>query len=156
MPKNRFPDSIEKRELRRMDGRQLRKFRERIQLPGGLAYCGMPSVEFLDVLEWATELKHVEAIEYDKDTYDDMLIQWPNVNVAATFKSHQMNVYDYLKTSTETFDLHNLDFYSGFLNAKGGGGSNATESLRELIARHAKKQHSFVLIATFNVRQTGI
>lgn len=156
MPKNRFPDSIEKRELRRIDARQLRKFRERMQLSGGLTYCGMPSVEFLDVVEWSAELKHVEAIEYDKDTYDDMLIQWPNVRVAATFTGHQANIYDYLKSATQTFDLYNLDFYSGFLNTKGTGGSNATESLRELIARHANKAHSFVLIATFNVRQTGI
>ncbi len=152
MPKNRFPDSREKRELRRIDSRLIHKFRERMQLPT-LSYCGMPSVEFLDVLAWATELGRVEAVEYDKDTYDDMRLQWKNLGLPIACNCHLDNIYDYVGNTTETFDLYNLDFYGGFLNRKKTGGSNATESLRQLVARHGTKPHSFILITTFQVRQ---
>jgi hypothetical protein len=131
----------------------MRKFKERMQLPA-LSYCGMPSVEFLDVLAWSSELSRVEAIEYDEDTYDDMRLQWKNLALPIACNCHLDNIYDYIGNTTETFDLYNLDFYGGFLNRKKTGGSNATESLRQLVARHGSKSHSFILITTFQVRQS--
>src|ERR1700741_1022012 len=145
MPANRFPDSVEKRELRRIDGRNIQKFRTNAQLTG-LSYCGMPSVEFLDVLAWRSEIRRVEAIEYDQETYNDMQIQWKNLSIPVEYKCVFGNVYEYLRSSTETFDLYNLDFYGGFLNQKKDGSANATEALRALIARHGARAHSFILI----------
>jgi hypothetical protein len=101
-------------------------------------------------------IRHVEAVEYDQDTYDDMCLQWKSLNLPLTFNSHLENIYDFLHRSSATYDLYNLDFYGGFLNLKKGGGSNATDALRAVIGRHGHKQHSFVLIATFNIRESGI
>src|SRR5258708_38771090 len=73
MPKNRFPDTREKRELRRRD---LRRMKELADIVGSsLAYCGLPSVEFLDVVCWSDLIKSVTAFENDPDALSDMLIE---------------------------------------------------------------------------------
>lgn len=156
MPKNRFPDSPEKREIRRIDARLIERFKSKPNVVSGLSYCGMPSVEFLDVIAWSNSLSHVEAIEYDAEVHEDMMLQWKSLALPLTFKSHVQNVYEYLSKTSDTFDVYNLDFYGGFLNPKKKGGANATDSLRALIARHGQKQHSFVLVATFNIRESGM
>jgi hypothetical protein len=74
MPKNRFPDSVEKRELRRRDERRIAELASARGKPG-LRYCGMPSVEYLDVIEWKEHVSAVTAVEYDADVLSDMRIQ---------------------------------------------------------------------------------
>lgn len=65
MPHNRFPDTKEKRELRRRDGRRLRDL---VKLLGRkLEYCGLPSVELLDVEAWKDCLELVTAFEDDQE-----------------------------------------------------------------------------------------
>jgi hypothetical protein len=155
MPKNRFPDSRAKRELRRVDARRIHSFREQLQLHA-LSYCGMPSVEFLDVLEWAPDLYRVAAVEYERDVLDDMRLQWKNLAVPLECHFHPGNIYDYLRDCAEVFDLYNLDFYGGFLNRKGDGSANATDALAAMIARQGGKKRSFILVATFHARQNLI
>src|SRR5207253_192270 len=78
MPLNRFPDTAEKRELRRRDARLLRQYRERVGHE--LDYCGMPSVEFLDVEQWKSCIRSVVAVEYDPDVLEDVKIERDNKN----------------------------------------------------------------------------
>src|SRR5687767_1852638 len=81
MPKNNFPDSAAKRELRRQDARRLSSFQSEKGFPLGLHYCGMPSVEFLDIKAWQGVLRSVCAIEYDKDMLQDMRIEWDRLSL---------------------------------------------------------------------------
>ena len=116
MPRNRFRDTKEKRELRRRDGRRLR---ERVKLLGRrLAYCGLPSVEFFDVEAWKDCLESVTAFESDPETYEDMLIERDrrNYSFPVTINPDNINnVLDFLCTAKYCFDLYNLDFFGGFV-----------------------------------------
>src|SRR4051812_16569248 len=73
MPTNRFPDSREKRELRRRDARRLAEY---VAENGGrLDYCGLPSVEYLDVEAWRPFIRSVTAFESDEASCDDMIVE---------------------------------------------------------------------------------
>ena len=78
MPRNRFPDTQEKRELRRRDGRLLEE--QAARLTRSLDYCGMPSVEFLDVEAWKPYIRSVLAVEYEPEVMEDMCIERDNRN----------------------------------------------------------------------------
>lgn len=159
MPINRFPDSPEKRELRRRDRRLIRSFCEEQKLTAGAAYCGMPSVEFLDVRAWQDSLCSVCAVENDEDVLHDMELQWDLLELKLPVQFESADILHYLQASHQTYDLYNCDFYGGFIykaKTKGEAAtSKCTEAIRALIDRHRKVQRSFLLIATFNVRDTG-
>ena len=155
MPKNRFPDSVEKRELRRIDRRLLERFLNKRGTERRLTYCGMPSVEHLDIKEWSELLEHVVAIEYCDDVASDMQIEWGRLGLLMPYELNICNIYDFLRDTVQVFDVYNLDFYGGFLYEKNSGGSNATEALRALITRHAAAHKGFVLISTFNARENA-
>jgi len=157
MPKNRFPDSTEKRELRRQDGRHLTAFQAETNLALGLTYCGMPSVEFLDVREWVKCLRSVHAVEIDPDVLTDMEIQWNTLNLKQPLQLiGPVDIHDYLQSSSDCFDVYNLDLYGGFYFKRGKTVPKSVDTIRQLVARHGKARRSFVLICTFNARDTGV
>jgi hypothetical protein len=155
MPNNNFPDSAAKRELRRQDARRLAAFQSEKGFPSGLNYCGMPSVEFLDVQAWQSVLRSVCALEYDQDMLQDMRIEWDRLCLDLPIHFVKNDILDFLKTSNDVYDLYNLDFYGGFLHANNRGASRCADAIRNLISRQASRANSFVLIATFNVRDKG-
>jgi hypothetical protein len=157
MPKNRFPDSPEKRELRRRDGRIISRFRSSYA-GAGLHYCGMPSVEYLDILEWQDNIREVTAVEYDGETLSDMRIQWSRLGLDSKIECNwlQGDILDVLTSSSRAFDLYNLDFYAGFVYRSKDGNARCTEAVKSLITTQAKAEKSFILITTFNVRDKGL
>lgn len=155
MPKNRFPDSLAKRELRRQDARKLAAFQQQRELFLGLNYCGMPSVEFLDVVAWRNVLRSVCAVEVDNDVLDDMHIQWDILSLGLPIRFVKSDILDFLQNTSDCYDFYNLDFYGGFLNLGRKGVSRCIDALRSLFARHSARNHSFALITTFNVRDSG-
>lgn len=156
MPKNRFPDTREKRELRRRD---LRKMKELADIVGGsLDYCGLPSVEFLDVVCWQEVIKSVTAFENNPDSLADMqiqrdLLQFPFLVVINP--SEQDNLLEYLINEQYCFGLYNLDFFGGLVYQTKDEGCKTTNALRQLFSHQARNRQSFVLISTFNVRDCG-
>ena len=60
----------------RAHARRLAAFRSKNGPASGLAYCGMPCVEFLDVKAWKQELASVYAVELKEEVLSDMRIQW--------------------------------------------------------------------------------
>jgi hypothetical protein len=157
VPRNQFPDSLEKRELRRRDARIIAKFRA-THAPLGLHYCGMPSIEYLDILEWQDDIRAITAVEYDIDTLSDMRIQWNGTGLDSKIQSklHQGDISEFLLNSELAFDLYNLDFYAGFVYGSKSGKARCTEAIKQLIATQAKSQKSFLLIVTFNLRDKGL
>lgn len=155
MPSNKFPDSLEKRELRRQDARRLESFKLQNNLATGLSYCGMPSIEFLDIKAWRNNLHSVCALEFDSDNLADMRIEWDNLSLSLPIEFINADVLDYLLTTDKVFDIYNLDFYGGFVNRNKSGNPRCVKAIKNLIDRQATKQTSFILIATFNVRDTG-
>jgi len=115
----------------------------------------MPSVEFLDVREWRSSLRSVDAVEHDGDVAKDMRLTWPTFDIQVPVKLHEVNVTKYLKSTSEVYDIYNLDFYGGFLNETKSGASNTADAIRALIYREGESQHSFVLITTFNIRENA-
>jgi hypothetical protein len=156
MPRNRFPDSPEKRELRRRD---LRKIRELAGVVGdSLDYCGLPSVEFLDVVCWHEVIRSVTGFEKDPDTRTDMDIERDKLQfpfpVQINPKDYD-NILAYLAAETYKYGLYNIDLYSGAVYSSKDGENKSTVALRQLFSQQAKNRQSFVLICTFNVRDTG-
>lgn len=155
MPANRFPDSLAKRELRRRDARGIKSFRSTHGIQLGLTYCGMPSVEFLDVAAWRAELRSVCAVEMEEDVLSDMRIEWDRRTFDTPIDFVQGNVLEFLLNTNEVYDLYNLDFYGGFVYPTAEGNSRCVDAIRNLIRRQSQRNHSFILIATFNVRDKG-
>jgi hypothetical protein len=155
MPKNPFPDSLPKRELRRRDARRIAQFRAIHGPANGLAYCGMPSVEFLDVRAWRQELASVYAVELKDDILSDMRIEWDRLGLELPIEfDGPTNVIGHLVKTERVFDLYNLDFYGGFIYPSKDK-VKCVDAISSLVARHDRARRSFVLIVTFNVRDKG-
>ena len=155
MPKNRFPDSLPKRELRRRVARRISVFRETKGLPLGLSYCGMPSVEFLDVQAWRESLRSVCAVEIDSEVLSDMRIQWDSLALGLPIHFVHTDILEFLYNTNDCYDLYNLDFFGGLINPTSTGKSRCVDAIRSLIHRQWARSQSFILIATFNVRDRG-
>src|SRR5215208_4808190 len=106
MPANRFPDSPEKRALRKRDGRLIERFVKRIGRQ--LDYVGMPSVEYLDVEAWRPSLRSVLALEYDAEVAEDMRIERDRRQFPFSVKVDDGEICDYLAKCKEPFDVYNL------------------------------------------------
>ncbi len=157
MPQNRFSDSVEKRQLRRRDLRQIQEFCKSRGLTAGAAYFGMPSVEFLDVREWRSTLRSVFAVEYDSDVLSDMKTNLDLLGLTLPVEFCEGDVLDVLMNHNACYDVYNCDFYGGFIYQPGKqmARSRSTEAIRSLVERHRRQQRSFLFITTFNVRDTG-
>jgi hypothetical protein len=133
VPRNRFPDTKEKRELRRRDARKLR---ELVKLLGRkLEYCGLPGVEFLDVEGWKDCLESVIAFEYDFDTYNDMLIERDRRDYPFPITINPRNIsniLDFLHNEKYCFDLYNLDFFGGLVYPRKKESFRTTEAFRRI------------------------
>src|SRR6266550_181690 len=103
MPSNRFPDTPEKRELRRRDRRRIEQVAAARAIPR-LQYCGMPSVEYLDVIEWRDYLRSVMAVEYDPEVLSDMRIQWGKIGreLGIPMDWELGNILDFLSSTPKT------------------------------------------------------
>jgi hypothetical protein len=156
MPKNRFPDSLPKRELRRRVARRISAFREAKNLPLRLSYCGMPSVEFLDVQVWQDSLRSVCAVEIDSEILSDMRVQWDSLALGLPIHFVNADVLEFLYSTNDCYDLYNLDFFGGLINPTSTGKSRCVEAIRNLIHRQSTRSHSFILVVTFNVRDRGV
>lgn len=150
---NPFPDSKEKRELRRRDRHLLREFMSATG-KSGLRYCGLPSVEFLDVREWASLLSTVTAVEIVPKVADAMRLQIELQDFGMPVNIVQQDLYRYVK-GPEIFDLYNLDFFKGMTYARESNISDCIEALKGVFASQGHAKTSFVLIATFQIRDSG-
>src|SRR6266487_1388521 len=155
MPKNRFPDSLPKRELRRRGARRISAFRETKSVPLGLSYCGMPSVEFLDVQAWQESLRSVCAVEIDNEVLSDMRIQWDSLALGLPIHFVHADILEFLCNTNDCYDLYNLDFFGGLINPTSTGESRCVDAIRILVHRQWIRRQSFILVATFNVRDRG-
>jgi hypothetical protein len=156
MPKNRFPDTREKRELRRRD---LQKMKELADIVGGsLDYCGLPSVEFLDVVCWQEVINSVTAFENNPDSLADMQIQRDLLQFPFPVEinpNERDNLLEYLINEQYCFGLYNLDFFGGLVYQTKDKECKTTNALRQIFSHQVKNKQSFVLICTFNVRDCG-
>jgi hypothetical protein len=156
MPQNKFPDSLEKRELRRRDLRHLRQCVK--EFGRKLDYCGLPSIEFLDVDMWRGCLASVVAFESEQDSHEDMKIEQEKKAFPFPVEINPRrtkNILDHLINGEYCYDLYNLDFFQGFVYPDKSGKSKSTEAIRQLFSEQAGCERSFVLIATLNARDTG-
>ena len=71
------------------------------------------------------------------------------------YTSVQDNVLEFLVNTNDVYDLYNLDFYGGFVYPTAEGNSRCVDAIRSLIHQQSQRSHSFILIATFNVRDKG-
>ncbi len=132
-------------------------FRSQNSLPLGLDYCGMPSIEFLDIQEWKDQIRSVLAVELEEDVLSDMKIEWDRINLGIPIEfCGPCNIYNVLSDRKGCYDLYNLDFYGGFLHTRSKRAPKCIEALRAMIARQGAAGQSFILICTFNVRDTGV
>jgi hypothetical protein len=156
MPRNRFPDTREKRELRRRD---LRRMKELADIIGtSLDYCGLPSVQFLDVVCWQELIKSVTAFENDPDALSDMQIERDRLHFPFPVEinpTERYNMLDYLINEQYCFGLYNLDLYGGLVYQTKDKECKTTNALRQVFSQQARNRQSFVLIGTFNVRDSG-
>jgi hypothetical protein len=156
MSQNPFPDSVEKQALRRRDAIFLEEFRSQT-LAKGLRYCGLTSAEFKDIQVWLPQLSSVHAVEIDRSVLNDMDINWRRLKLAVPLQIIPGDILEYVRSSvTPCYEVYNFDFYGGFTNPKQDGSSRFREAIRSLASRHREQQRSFVVVATFNVRDRGV
>src|ERR1035438_3415998 len=156
MPVNPFGDTLEKQSLRRRDLRRLRQFASRSEMSAGLSYCGLTSAEFRDIQVWSSILRRVCAIERDARLIDDMYIHWNELGLSVPLDIVNDDIVQFLQRPTaECFDVYNLDFYGGFTHPRKEGNSACRDAIQSIVSRHRGQQSSFVLIATFNLRDHG-
>jgi len=161
MPHNRFPDSREKRELRRRDYRMISNMADVVG--SKLDYCGLPSVEFLDVLCWSDRIKSVTSFENDPDSYQDMLIVRDSLEFPFRVSINPDgcdNILAYLSNESYSFSLYNIDLFGGMIytvqsKTKNVKENKSTTAFQQLFAQQGRSRQSFVLITTFNVRDSG-
>src|SRR2546430_12134284 len=99
MPQNRFPESAEKRELRRRDSLLIAKFSHK--LGRRVDYCGMPSVEYLDVEAWRDHIRSVTAVENHPDVVEDMRIERDRRGYSFPIAIKDLNVLDFLNDTQD-------------------------------------------------------
>ena len=123
-----------------------------------MAYCGLPSVEFLDVVCWRDLIKAVTAFENDPDALPDMQIERDKLQFpfpVVINPDEQDNLLEYLNQGQYCFGLYNVDLYGGLVYQSKNKECKTTNALRQLFSNQARNRQSFILICTFNVRDGG-
>lgn len=180
MPDNNpFPDSPEKRFLRRI---HLDYLSERKKVLGReLSYFGLPSAEMADVKLWRSVLGNITAVERLAPVAESMyrtaqtmgirsrmvLLEDSLLDVARMLAKPECDMGAALPTLSLAeqgkiqrarsigYDVINLDLCGGFLYPKKSGESDNAEILKLLIAFQARHGMPFLLIVTFNLRDAG-
>ena len=115
----------------------------------------MPSVEFLDVDTWRACLGTVVAVEYNSEVANDMRIERDRRQFPFPITIVVADIMQYLIDAQQSFDLFNLDFYTGFVNPTKRARARSVDALRSVFTRQGQARRSFTLIVTFNVRDRG-
>lgn len=176
---NPFPDSPEKRYLRRI---HLDYLSQRKQVLGReLAYFGLPSAEMADVKLWRSVLGNITAVERLPHVAEGMyrtaqqmgvrsrmvllegslldvcrMLAKPECDMGATLPALSLSEQAKAQRARGTgYDVINLDLCGGFLYPKKSGESDNVEALKLLIAFQARHSMPFLLLITFNLRDTG-
>lgn len=176
---NPFPESAQKAYLRRIHLKYLADYSR--ALGRELAYLGLPSAEMLDVKLWRPVLGHITAVERDSDVAMLMYRTAQRIGIRQKTVIIEMDLVktirllamedDVAKLSLAELplseqdkiqrvrnmghDVINLDLCGGFLYPKQAGESENVKLLHYLIEFQAKFESPFVLIVTFNLRDTG-
>lgn len=177
--KNPFPESAEKAHLRRIHLARLSERKK--QLGRGLAYLGLPSAEMLDVKLWRNLLDHITAIEREADvlltmaqTADELQIRDRTTIIHGNIEDivKLMAIDDSMapaqiaslplpeqkkiqKVRAIPHDVVNLDMYGGFLYPTDSGESANVNLLKNLISFQSRHSNPFILLLTFQLRDTG-
>ena len=177
---NPFPESDQKAFLRRHHlHRYLAPHRER--LGRDLAYFGLPSAEMYDVELWRRVLGQITAVERDPAVAlamfrtaqklgvrgETIIIELDLTETARLFVLDEREVELSLsllpapvansirRARSIGYDVINFDLCGGFLYPNQRGESRYEKMLRNLIRFQARQRSSFILIVTFNTRDTG-
>lgn len=176
---NPFPESREKQYLRRLHLKFLLEYKKRENRD--LAYFGLPSVNMLDVILWKDVLYHVTAVEkvsenalmmyrtaelhkirdkciiVEKDLAEILeILAMKDETCALTLSSMSPQVRQNIeRVKNIKHDIFNLDFCGGFLYPDSEGNAVNAELFKNLIKYQSKHKHPFILIITFNLRDTG-
>lgn len=150
MHKNIFPDSEPKRALRIRDKKKIMAFSK--SLNRKLDYCGLPSIEFLDIIEWRESINKVVAVEYNEDNAKKMETNILNMEELSdlVIDINNQDIFDFLLSGNH-FDLYNIDLYGGLHY----GTSKSINAFKSVFKHQSESKRSFILITTFNVRDKG-
>jgi hypothetical protein len=155
MPINPFPDSLEKQVIRIRDGFDIEDFRNRAFNGAKLKYFGLPSAELLDVLTWRDSISAITAVERIPDVHRDIMKTIFKNKLESICDLISGDINEILKEgSFKPHQLFNLDFYGGFVHKKADGSASVPDALKALIRRQAEARESFILIATFQLRDS--
>ncbi|GEM_PF-2728196 len=177
---NPFPESDEKAYLRRY---HLLKSLDPLRQQKGrdLAYFGLPSAEMLDVKLWQKVLGHITAVEADKTIASRIFRTATKLGIreklclletdllsASKILAEDENKLEIIfsefsKASQEKFrkirgrfyDVFNLDLCGGFLYPKDNDRNDHSEVLKNLLKHQRKQKEDFLIVITFNLRDTG-
>ena len=177
---NPFPESPEKQYLRRLHLLTLSERRNALKRP--LTYMGLPSAEMFDVRLWKRLLGEIVAIERDPAVADTMyrtaeylgvrektiiiedsltgFSDWLVLDARRVESSiMHLSAAEQLKIHrcrSLRYDLVNLDLCGGFLYPKRGERtSDNLVLLQNLVAFQSQHRTPFLLLLTFNLRDTG-
>jgi hypothetical protein len=176
---NPFPESLQKAYIRRIHLKYLADYKQSVGRD--LAYFGLPSAEMLDVKTWQTVLHHITAVERDQDiallmyrTAQKMGVRGKTIIVemdlvelsrllAMEDKDANLSLAELSQPEQKkirrirsiSHDLINLDLCGGFLYPRERGDSDNVKLLRYLMEFQARHKQPFILIITFNLRDTG-
>jgi len=175
---NKFPESRQKEYLRDLHFATL--VERKIATGRELAYLGLPSADMLDIKLWRSVLHHITAVEQDPSLVLPMhrtairlgvdkkiiVIEKDLNDVAALLSMDeksaklslaQLSLSEQVKIRRARsigYDVINLDPYGGFLYPTDAVDKN-TELLKNFIQFQSRHNHSFMLIITFELRDTG-
>lgn len=154
-----FTSSAAKDYIRSQIDRNMIKSFKQLHFPEQkLAYLGLPGAALLDILSWREFLGYCTAVE-KADVVDEL-----ELNVLKSHLEHIIHVEcadidELIQEGSGHTQLHwpyqivNLDYYGGLINARGNGTSRTShrlETLKKLFERQVGA--AFVLFLTLNLR----
>jgi hypothetical protein len=110
------------------------------------------------VVCWQELTKSVTAFENDPDALSEMQIERDRLHFPFPVEinpNERHNMLDYLINEQYCFGLYNLDLYGGLVYQTKDKECKTTNALRQVFSQQARSRQSFVLICTFNVRDSG-
>lgn len=155
-PSHPFTSSTAKDYIRsQIDHNIIRSFRQAYFPEQKLAYLGLPGVALLDILSWREFLSYCTVVE-NADVVDEL-----ERNVLKNHLEHIVHlecadIDELILKGSGRGKLHwpyqivNLDYYGGLVNARVNGSSRRLDTLKKLFERQAGA--AFILFLTLNLR----